>query len=159
VHDGVAFEFKVTSNEVAENERAPVADVREVIDGRPAAIHADLFAGGIKWREILDGARQCVEQFQTHFDARTVSSRAGERKVNFLRVLEFKFADFEGLQPFVAYATKGCGRQRERFDSRMLDMATRLALKERANGNITNPENCVTRPAGTCAIPHNEAAN
>jgi hypothetical protein len=26
----------------------------------------------------------------------------------------------------------------------MLDMATRLALKERANGNITNPENCVT---------------
>jgi hypothetical protein len=46
VCDGVALEFEGAADEVAEDERAPVADVREVIDGRPAAIHADFFAAG-----------------------------------------------------------------------------------------------------------------
>jgi len=44
--DGVTLEFEVAADEIAEDERAPVADVREVIDGRPAAIHADLALAG-----------------------------------------------------------------------------------------------------------------
>ncbi len=70
VHDVlhvVAGKFERAADEVGEDERAPVADVREVIDGRAAAIHADFFAGGIERREFLDGAGQRVEQFQGHW--------------------------------------------------------------------------------------------
>jgi len=52
VCDGVALEFEITADEVAEDEGAPVADVGEVINRRPAAIHADL--GGSERRELLN---------------------------------------------------------------------------------------------------------
>jgi len=39
----VTGEFQCAADEVGEDERTPVADVRVVIDGRSAAIHADFF--------------------------------------------------------------------------------------------------------------------
>jgi hypothetical protein len=61
VRDLEIFEFQITPDEIGEDERAPVADVREVINGRPAAIHPDFWR--IERREFLDGARERVEQF------------------------------------------------------------------------------------------------
>ena len=63
VRDLEIFEFQITPDKVGKDERAPVADVREVINGRAAAIHPDFFLRGVEGREFLDGARECVEQF------------------------------------------------------------------------------------------------
>ena len=54
VRDGVALEFESAPDEIAEDERAPVADMRKVVDSRPAAIHADSALAGR--REILNRA-------------------------------------------------------------------------------------------------------
>jgi hypothetical protein len=54
VGDGMALEFEVTADEIGKDERAPVADMGEVIDRRSAAIHADRLAGCVKRREFLD---------------------------------------------------------------------------------------------------------
>ena len=63
----VALEFQKAPDEIGEDERAPVADVGEVIDRRPAAIHADSLVGRIQRRKLLHGARQRVEQCEGHF--------------------------------------------------------------------------------------------
>ena len=54
VGDGVALEFEVTADEIGEDERAPVADMSEVIDGRSAAIHTDLLPCWVKRNEFLN---------------------------------------------------------------------------------------------------------
>jgi len=85
VHDVfhvVAGEFERAADEVGEDERAPVADVRVVINGRAAAIQPDFFAGGIQRRELLDGARERVEQFQGHLSGGQVTVRRGKEKWN-----------------------------------------------------------------------------
>ena len=61
VLDVVAGKFQRAADEVGEDERAPVADVREVINGRAAAIHSDF--PRMERGEFLDGAGQRVEQF------------------------------------------------------------------------------------------------
>ena len=98
VRDLEAFEFEVAPDEVAEDERAPVADVREVIDRRPAAIHADLLAGRIERDELLHRARQCVEQFQTHSCGSRVSEADGKQKGKTWSDDRFGFARSKRLQ-------------------------------------------------------------
>ena len=61
VLDGVAFEFEVAPDQIAKNERSPIADVSEIINGRPAAVHPHFSAGRIKRNELLDRAGQRVE--------------------------------------------------------------------------------------------------
>ena len=63
VMDVVAFEFEIAADQIAENKRAPVSDVGEVIDRRPAAIHADLLSRRVERNEFLDRPRQSVEKF------------------------------------------------------------------------------------------------
>ena len=53
LRDGIAFEVQITPHQVAEDERAPIADVREVIDGRAAAVHADRLPGWIQRDELV----------------------------------------------------------------------------------------------------------
>ena len=48
-----AFELQKAVYEIAKDERAPVADVGEVIDSRAAAIHASLFARRIERNKFL----------------------------------------------------------------------------------------------------------
>ena len=52
----VAGKFQRAADEVGEDERAPVADVGEVIDRRPAAIHPGFFPCG------SSGANSCTER-------------------------------------------------------------------------------------------------
>jgi hypothetical protein len=58
--------LKVAPDEVREDKGAEVANVREVVHRRPAAVHADLFARRIEWREFLPRAGQRIEKLQTH---------------------------------------------------------------------------------------------
>ena len=52
----VAGEFERATDQIGKDERAPVADVGEVIDRRSAAVHAHAFAGGVQWGERLHRA-------------------------------------------------------------------------------------------------------
>jgi hypothetical protein len=64
--DGVALELEIAADDVRENERAKVADVGEVMHGRPAAIHGHFLALRVEGDKLLKGARECVEQFEGH---------------------------------------------------------------------------------------------
>src|SRR5436305_125554 len=55
-----ALERKIAADEVGKNERAKIPDMRRVVDGRPAAVHAHPFSSGIERNEILNGTRQGV---------------------------------------------------------------------------------------------------
>src|SRR5260370_18825860 len=64
VHDlphGVALEFETSPDKVAKYECSPIADVREVVNRRAAAINANFSALGIERAEVLDRARQRIE--------------------------------------------------------------------------------------------------
>jgi hypothetical protein len=52
----------------------------EVIDGWPAAIHADFFGVGIKRNKLLDGVRKSVEKAETHFYRPEITGRAEKTK-------------------------------------------------------------------------------
>ena len=52
----ITFELEIAPDQVPENERAPIPNVRKVINRRPAAIEADLPPGGIARNELLDRA-------------------------------------------------------------------------------------------------------
>jgi len=61
VLDSVTFEFKITPDKISKNKRPPVADMREIIDGWTAAVHAHFSPGRINWHEFLHRARQRIE--------------------------------------------------------------------------------------------------
>ena len=56
VLDGITLGLQAASDQVAKDECAPIADVREVINRRPAAIKANLLPGGVEWNELLHRA-------------------------------------------------------------------------------------------------------
>jgi hypothetical protein len=64
--DFVTFELQVSAQEVCENKRAKITNVRKIMDGRPATIKSGALAAGVKRNELLHGARQGIEQFQSH---------------------------------------------------------------------------------------------
>src|SRR5439155_17165273 len=66
VGQDVALEFEVAPYEVGEDKGAEIADVREVVHGGSAAIHADPFAASIARHELLQRTRQGVDKSQTH---------------------------------------------------------------------------------------------
>ena len=78
VGEDVTLEFQIAPDQVGEDECPEIADVREVVHRRPAAVQADLFAGRVERnerlrrtgkrerREFLDRTRQGVEKSQTH---------------------------------------------------------------------------------------------
>jgi len=66
VADGEAFEFEIAPDEIGENKRAKISDVREVMHGRAAAIKTDIFSGWIERDKFLHGTRERVEKFQGH---------------------------------------------------------------------------------------------
>jgi len=61
VRDVVTLELEITPHEVGENEGAPIADVREIVNRQAAAIHARGFSGRVERREFLHRTRKCVE--------------------------------------------------------------------------------------------------
>ena len=62
--DAIAGPLQVAAQHVAEQERAEVADVGWAVDGRPAAVHADV--AGLDRLEILELAAEGVGQMQRH---------------------------------------------------------------------------------------------
>jgi len=56
----------VAADEVAKNEGAPIADVREVVDRGSAAVHADVFSRRVERCEFLHRTRKCIKKFQSH---------------------------------------------------------------------------------------------
>ena len=66
VGEDVTLEFQIAPDQVGEDERPEIADVREVVHRRPAAVHADLFAGRVERRKFLHRTSQRVEKSQTH---------------------------------------------------------------------------------------------
>ena len=64
VHDvfhGEALELQVAPDQIRKDKRPEVTDVREVVNGRAAAIHADGFSDGIEGTKFLNGAGQRVK--------------------------------------------------------------------------------------------------
>jgi hypothetical protein len=62
VMHGVALKFQVTPDQVTKDESAPVADMCEVVNRWPAAVHGHITAIGCQGNELLHRAGQCVEQ-------------------------------------------------------------------------------------------------
>src|SRR5205085_52745 len=68
--DLISFELKITPDEIAENEGAPVPNVRKIINSWRTAVQAALFSGGIQRDELLDRPRQRVAELQRHSQTR-----------------------------------------------------------------------------------------
>src|SRR5262249_50324236 len=66
VRDRVLFEFEIPPHQVAEQERAPVADMRVVVNGGSAAIDPNRFSGWVQRNELLQFTGQRIEQFKGH---------------------------------------------------------------------------------------------
>src|SRR5687768_17336648 len=62
----VTTELEITPDEIGEDKGAEIADMPEVINRRPAAIHPDFLAIRIQRHKLLDGAGKGVEDFQGH---------------------------------------------------------------------------------------------
>jgi len=65
VHAGFTCSRKTPActDEVGEDERAPVADVREVKTVGPRQIHADFFVGGVERGELLTERDSVLNSF------------------------------------------------------------------------------------------------
>ena len=67
VRQFIALIFQIPTQNIAENERPEIADVRKIPDGGPADVHADLVV--VKRMKLFDSSSQCVEKLKHIFGA------------------------------------------------------------------------------------------